>query len=124
MTNRISTHEETSLAATVAPEDLKCGQFVAVLNKVVEFPSYLWCDSVPTARDEPIRLRYFCSCGGIPLRIVAICLPFVFVKSPYGQSCTLDVREYQLVRLKKRYAKIVWKNLREHRVKKKKQKKL
>ena len=112
-----------SLAATVAPEDLRCGKFVAALNEVVEYAPFLWRDSIPVEHEEPIRLRFLSAGGGIPLRIVAICLPFVFVKSPYGQSFTIDVREYQLVRIKKRYAKIVWKNLREHRVKKKKKKK-
>ena len=33
MTNEISTPEKTSVAASVAPEDLRCGDFVAVLNE-------------------------------------------------------------------------------------------
>jgi hypothetical protein len=102
----------TSTAASVAPEDLRRGNFVAVLNEVVEFPSFFWCDSVPTDRGELVRARYLPAGGGMPLKVKAICLPFVFVKPPSGPSQTIDVRKVQLVRLEKCYAKTVWKKLR------------
>ena len=112
MTTNFSTTDKTSLAASVAPEDLRCGDFVAVLNEILECPSFFWCDLVGSAPDQLVRLRTCASEGGTPLKIKAICLPFVFLKSPDGFSQTVDVRQVELVRLNKRYAKIVWK---EHR---------
>ncbi len=35
--------ESSSIAALVAPEDLRCGDFVAVLSEIVEeLPTFLW----------------------------------------------------------------------------------
>ncbi len=47
----------------------------------------------------------------VPLKIKAICLPFVFVKSPSGRFQTIDVRLAKLVRLERDYAQSVWKAL-------------
>ncbi len=104
--------DSTSIAASVAPEDLRCGDCVAVLNEVVEFPSFFWCDSVLSERDELVRVRCRPSGAGMPLKIKAICLPFLFVKLPLGQCEMIDIRQVQLVRLKDPYAKTVWKGIR------------
>ena len=103
---------KTKMAASVAPEDLNCGDFVAVLAEVIEFPSFFWFDTLSSKREEPVRVRFMSSRNGVPQKIDAICLPFVHVKSPFGKCETLDVRQVQLARLKKGYAKTVWRNLR------------
>jgi hypothetical protein len=104
--------DTTSMSALVAPEDLRCGDYVAVLNEIVEFPTFLWSLSVPGERDELVRIRFVPTGSGLPLRIKAICLPFVFVTSPLGQGQSIDVRQVQLVRLKEGYAKTVRRSLR------------
>src|SRR5690606_16368329 len=114
-TGRLVTSEDSrddsAVAATVAPEDLARGDFVAVLNETVEFQSFLWCDGLPGSSQGLVRVRFCAPEGGTPLKIKEICLPFVFVVSPCGAPHTLDVRRVQLVRLTKRYAKSVWKAL-------------
>jgi len=103
---------EVTLARLVAAEDLSCGDFVAVLNEIVEFPSFLWqCDSQTTPLDEPVRILWRSSDNGLPLRVKELCLPFVFVTRPVGRHLSLDIRQCQLVRLDRRYAKRVWKAL-------------
>ena len=100
-----------SLAMCVAPEDLNCGDYVTPLNVVCELPSFLWFGDVDGIQpDEPVRIQFRCS-SGTPLKVKAICLPFLFVKGPNGKSQTLDVRQSQLVRLNPTYASIVWKEL-------------
>ena len=100
------------LAKIAAAEDLCADDYVAVLNEVIEFPSYLWdCDSFVLPPQEPVRVQRQAPDNGLPLRIVDVCLPFVFVKRPCGQHQTLDVRRCQLVRLSRGYAKRVWKTL-------------
>jgi hypothetical protein len=97
---------EPGVASTVAPEDLNCGDYVAVLNIVCEVPSFMWCGE-SLSPDEPVRIK-FQSGTGTPLKIKAICLPFVFVKFPNGTTQTLDIRRTQFVRLNSDYAKVVW----------------
>jgi hypothetical protein len=111
MSSNTSTADRTALASILAPEDLRCGDYVAVLDEIVEVPSWLWCDS-STDAESTKRFRCRAEDGGVPLKVKAICLPFVFVKSAQRQNRTIDVRQYQLVRLDRHYARTVWKQLR------------
>lgn len=95
----------------VAPEDLRVGDFVGVLSETIELPSFLWTETLATERSELVRLRYLPTDDRAPLRVTAVCLPFVFVKRPNGQFQTMDVRLTSLVRLERSYAKTVWKRL-------------
>src|SRR4029079_4354401 len=105
-----TTKGETCAARSLAAEDLRRGDFVTILHEIVEWPSFFWsCDSHVLPPDEPVRLACKSSDGGTPLKVKAICLPFVFVKSPSGQHRTLDVRRHQLVRLDADYGELVWK---------------
>lgn len=116
MSARTTERDCASLAASVAPEDLQCGDYVAILNVVYEYPSFLWCcDETTVSRDKPVRVQCLAPDGGTPLRVKAICLPFVFLKTPAGRSHTVDVRQVQFVRLHADFAKLVWKNLRQQR---------
>jgi hypothetical protein len=109
----LSADFETGLAATVAPEDLRCGDFVAVLSVIHEYPSFFWCcDSEMLARKEPVRVQYTNANGATLLKIKRLCLPFVFVKEPAGTYRTMDIRHCQLVRLSRKYARGVWKTMR------------
>jgi hypothetical protein len=103
----------TSLARRVAPDDLRRGAYVAVLAVEYEYPSWFWCcDSGLMAPDEPVRITLRprdeeCE----PLKVVALCLPFVFVRRPTGEHRTLDIRGCQLARLDREYGREVWKRL-------------
>lgn len=105
-------NDSSTLATRVAPEDLRRGDFVGILSETVELPSFFWCDTLPCARSELVRISYLPTEGRVPLKVESICLPFVFVKLPGGQYQTLDVRLTSLARLEKEYAKTVWKALR------------
>jgi hypothetical protein len=109
----LSADSETDLAASIAPEDLRCGDYVAVLSVIYEYPSFLWCcDSVVLPRNEPVRLQFTGAGDAGLLKIKALCLPFVFVKEPVGTYRTVDIRLCRLVRLSPKYARRVWKTLR------------
>lgn len=99
------------LAVVVAPEDVRRGDFVAVLSETIEVPSFFWNDTLPCARGELVRVRRVPTEDRAPLKVKAVCLPFVFVKQWNGQYQTLDVRLVRLVRLERPYAKTVWKSL-------------
>ena len=105
-----------TLAATVLNEDINSGDFVALLNECVDVPSYLW-DTCATslAPHEMVRLKLMPEEAGRPLKVIAVCLPFVYAKSPSGRFETLDTRRMQLVRLNRRCAKVLWKQMRAKR---------
>lgn len=113
MTRSTELHPELKVAATLAGEDVACGQYVAVLNETVAVPSYMWdgCgSSLPP--QELVRLKIIPDHAGVPLKVVAVCLPFVYVKTPSRAVFTIDTRRVQLVRLDRRCARLVWKQLR------------
>ncbi len=111
------TASETTVAATVAGEDVNCGDFVALLSTIYELPSYFWdsCD-VALIPNELVRLRMIPSEAGVPLKVIAICLPFVYAKTSCGEVKTLDLRRTQIVRLDRASAKQVWQALKPPRI--------
>ena len=116
MKSQTSTRCQTYVARSLAPEDLRRGDFVSILNESGEYPSFLWCgDSPMLAEDEPVRIQWQSDEGGVPLRVKAICLPFLFVKSPWGEYRALDMRRCQLVRLGDDYARRAWKSLKKQK---------
>jgi hypothetical protein len=113
MKTSIENKHATTVAARVAGEDIKPGDYVTVLSEVVELPSYLWCCSdVALPPEEPVRGRYIPREAGEPFKVVAICLPFVYTKHPTGSTSTFDLRRTQLARLDQRIGGAVWKQLR------------
>jgi hypothetical protein len=108
---------ETTVAATVSGEDVSCGDYVALLSAIYELPTYLWTsgsDFLPAS--EIIRLKLIPDEAGAPLKVFAICLPFVYALTSSGEMKTLDLRRQQIVRLDRGCAKQVWKQLRENRL--------
>jgi hypothetical protein len=114
MKSRPTSHPQPRAAAIVAGEDLACGDYVALLNQTVDFPSFLWdaCGATLSPH-ELVRLKTIPANAGRPLRVLAICLPFVYAKTPSGKTATIDTRQTQLVRLDRQCAKVIWKELRQ-----------
>ena len=109
MKKKLKNKDVTKVAARVAGEDLKQGDYVTVLSETIQLPSYLWCGSNDLlSADEPIQYRYLPRDAGLPLKVVAICLPFVYAKEPTGGINTLDIRQKQLARLDKEGGRAVW----------------
>ena len=112
-------YHDTDLAKSLAAEDIHRGDVVAILDAVYEFPSFLWnSDPHLLSPQEPVRVRLSGQCAGKPLKVKAICLPYVLVKLPNGRHGTLDTRRHRLVRLSDGYAKMAWKQYRKKRKKK------
>jgi hypothetical protein len=109
-TQRVAADTSATLVRSLAPEDIRPGDYVTPLHMLAEVPSYWWCDddwSLP--RDRPVYIRFMTGCDGAPLRVKSVCLPFVLVKQPSGQSQTVDLRKCQLARLNHKYARRAWK---------------
>lgn len=101
-----------TLAKSLAPEDVRLGDYVSPLHEVYDFASFLWgCDDALEDRAQTVPVRFVAEGSGVPLKVKAVCLPFVLVKHPTHGAYTLDVRRHQLARLDKTYAKRAWQAL-------------
>lgn len=101
---------ESTTAKVLAPEDVRAGDYVALLHMVCELPSFWWSGGLATMRpDEPVRVPFLPRNGGVPLRVRSVCLPFVLVKAPSGALRSLDVRRYRLARLDREHGRAAWK---------------
>ncbi len=110
-----------SVAARIAGEDLQPGDFIATLFEMVEFPSFLWDSTGATLpADEVVRLKFQPRHEGRPLKVLAVCLPFVYTKDPQGQVVCIDSRQQALVRIDPTSGKRVWKALKQLTKKKRK----
>lgn len=99
---------DTTLAKPLAPEDVRPGDYVAVLDQEYQYPAIVWFYEPPMGREqEVIRVRVRPSETSGPLRVIDACLPFVFVKPPKGEGQTLDVRAVRLALLDRDYARRV-----------------
>ncbi|HET6325894.1 MAG TPA: hypothetical protein VFG04_14550 [Planctomycetaceae bacterium] len=97
-------------AKVLAPEDVRVGDYVALLHVVREMPSFWWCEGISTIRmDEPVRVAFVPNNGGMPFQVRSVCLPFILVKTPSGDLRNLDVRRYGLARLDRAHALAAWK---------------
>jgi len=101
---------ELTTAKVLAPEDVRAGDYVALLHEVHEILSFWWCGGIGTIRpDDPVRIPFIPKNGGVPFRVRSVCLPFILVKAPSGQLRSLDVRRYRLARLDRTHALAAWK---------------
>jgi len=99
----------STLARALAPEDVRLGDFVALLDEIFELPSYWWCvDSSLHPRDQLVRIRMIPTQENVPLKVKSVCLPFVLAKNPAGDKRTLDLRRCRLARLDRTYAASAW----------------
>jgi hypothetical protein len=116
MTSLNRLDQDGELAESLAAEDIRCGDVIAILDVIYEFPSFLWPgESYVLPPDEPVCVRLRSHHTGKPLKVEAICLPYVLVKAPDGCHKTLDVRRCRLVRLSRAYAQKAWKRFRKAR---------
>jgi len=130
MASSRSKHEKTlkskqvsTLAKSLAPEEIRAGDYVSVLHVVLEFPALVWCDdSALVDRDEVVRIPFVPENSGTPLKVKAVCLPFVLVKHPCGKQRPIDVRQSRLARLDPTYAKTARRAYRLGQAKKKRSK--
>jgi hypothetical protein len=107
MKTSTETQPTTTVAASVAGEDLHCGEYVTLLNATCEIPSYMW-DQAMLPATELVRLKIIPCEAGVPLKVFAVCLPFVYAKTAAGDVRTLDLRRQQIVRLDRAAVKEVW----------------
>lgn len=99
-----------TVARTVYPEDLSVGDSVVLSHVTVEYASFNWCGADLTVRppEEPIVITYqpFWD-KHEPMKVKAVCLPFVLCKTVEKKHCVLDLRQVKVARVDRGFAKAV-----------------
>lgn len=114
----MKTSEQTltpSLAQCVAGEDVNVDEYIAVLSTTGQYLSYAW-DRSDLPSDEIVRVRYVPTIAGLPLKVIGICLPFIYARRTNETIEIIDTRMSQIVRLEKDCAKEVWKQMKSNKV--------
>jgi hypothetical protein len=112
-----SQHDSTrahspSVAKPHAPEDVRPGDHLALLDEMFEYPSCYWfTDATWFPRHELIRLRVVPRDEARPLKVVSVCPPFVFTTDATGNFRTLDLRRIHVACLSRDFADRVRKAL-------------
>lgn len=111
--SKFKKNPQTTVASRVASEDIQQGDYITVLNDIVEYPAFMCGSSIGTTQaDEIVRFRFTSHYEGLPFKVVAVCLPFVYTEQPKGKIVTFDIRQKQLVRLDRNIARSIWAHLR------------
>jgi hypothetical protein len=95
----------------LAPDDLRTGMYVVITHLIGEHIPFCFDEASWRDRTTPIRIAWMPGNGGEPLRVESACVPFVLVERADGTHATLDMRQYKLARLSKRYARQTRKRL-------------
>lgn len=96
--------QEITAIKRLAPEDIAPGLFIAITGKYDEVMPYWLFDSVPARGVEYLRVPSIDCADGEPLRILAVCLPFVLTEEADGRTRTLDIRQHMLASVDEMYA--------------------
>jgi hypothetical protein len=103
--------DDPTVVKPLAPEEIRPGDYVAVMQVVYELPSFFWCaDTLLIPHDKPVRLLFLPADGGAPLKVRSVCLPFVLVKTSTDEHRMIDLRKCRVARLNRRFAKLAWKS--------------
>ena len=113
--------KQTETVKTLAPEDIRVGQYVMELRMIVEFPR-IPCDGDEWKSIRTVRLALTPWCTGEPMRVRALCLPFVRVKYANGRHGTVDVRRWELAAVTDAYGEAIFARAKRKRRKKKRRK--
>ncbi len=103
-----TTTKQISLARVIAPEDLAPGIFINILHDIDESVPFLTSCETPLT---PPRVTTYVSIpqwATGPLRVLAVCLPFVLVEFDCGMKRQLDVRRASLVRVPEEYGRVAF----------------
>ncbi|MFK7736093.1 MAG: hypothetical protein AB8B50_08705 [Pirellulaceae bacterium] len=101
-----SAQELMEFARPLAPEDIAVGDCVVVSDSTYEFPSFYWCGSeLNDFGGEPLVRLTYQNTMPKPLKVKAICFPYVLCTTLKGRRRLIDLRRNELRRLSKRFVK-------------------
>lgn len=108
MSSESQTTIECTAAKVLAPDDLCVGDYVSVIRRTNEYLSFCWSgDAHLLPAESPVRVTWIPSKVAAPRKVLAVCLPFVFLVDNNKKYEQVDVRMTQLARVDKAFALLV-----------------
>jgi hypothetical protein len=93
-------------ARLVGPEDVAIGQYVTIVEHTREV---MWLDDQqfgdPASALRRVKVTQRVDDAGLPLKILGVSLPFVFVQNAHGSRFAVDLACSRLARLDAGYGK-------------------
>ncbi|MEM7456972.1 MAG: hypothetical protein AAF456_21690 [Planctomycetota bacterium] len=101
----------TDVARMTAPEDVRVGDYIALLTETCQYPTFFWntLDNNVLPPEDPVLIKYKPHPDDGPYKVLSVCLPFVFVEQPNGCTRIFDVRQCELARVSDDFARMVFK---------------
>src|SRR5262245_59639773 len=87
----------------LAPEEVCAGDYVCVHRILYEFPAFFFCDYEAWQDRDVLRCTMLPTGGGVPLKVIEVCVPFILVENYDGTHQTLDLRRYCIARVSEKY---------------------
>ncbi len=98
--------QQVKVAKQLRADDIRVGEYVAVLCETYEWPA-VFCSGVfdaPTVHRATLVPNH----TEDPVRIEAVCVPFVFVVDTAGKHRVLDLRRVRLARVSGGFGRAVF----------------
>lgn len=92
----------------VGPEDLHPGDYVTVAHTTYEFFAD-FCALGENRDVTPTRITMIPDEAGQPMKVLAVCLPFVLVRYTNRVAGTLDLRRHRVAKLSDTYGRKAFK---------------
>lgn len=89
------------------PEDLSVGDHIVLSEVSYQYATFNWCGADMSIRspEEPIEITYYPSWDKHePMKVKAVCLPFVLCKTVEKKHCVLDLRQVKVARVDDNFA--------------------
>ena len=93
----------------IGPEDVRIGDYLTVTHTTYEFIADP-CAGITQDEVKPARVTVIPWDAGRPVKVVAVCLPFVLVVDASRNTDTLDLRRHRIAKLGKDYGRKAFKS--------------
>ena len=87
-----------------SPEDIRLGDFIAVTHTRYELVPDNLEPMLAGQEVEPIRLTALPYDAGTPMKVIALCLPFVIGETAVDMRVVVDTRRHALTQVSEDYA--------------------
>lgn len=96
---------QTLSKRVLSPEDIQVGDQIALTHIHIQLVPDMIEVFLAGQTIEPIRMTAMPGDSGWPIKVLAVCLPFLMTETVTGSRCVIDTRRYEFVRVSDAYAK-------------------